>query len=334
MTGRGAIPGTDRRTSRAVMTVKPLNATAPQVTSEPTLAESARLIKQMRKAHAKLRVLAGKSHARSVDARGETARVQDNLNHLLDLMQATNAKLVESSVNARAMEQAAKVRETDYRRLSNRLLQNQDEERRRLAIDLHDSTAQDLAALIMNLDLIARAACDLDTRSRQVLTESRALADRCSEEVRTLAYLLHPPLLNEMGVVAAIRWYVAGFTERSGIRVNLDLRLNSRPSNPTETVLFRVVQESLGNIHRHANSPTAGIRLTTEGDAVLLEVRDQGGRRAPKPRRRGAAATEAAGVGIRSMRERVDQIGGTFDIDFGIKGSIVRARLPLHGAIR
>jgi two-component system CheB/CheR fusion protein len=228
------------------------------------------------------------------------------------------------------IEEALQTREEEYRLLSGRLLGLQDEERRQLALDLHDSTAQRLAALTMNLDLLLPEAKSLRTRSRKALAESRALAEQCAREVRTLAYLLHPPLLDEMGLVSAVRWYVAGFIERSGIQVTLDLGEVGRLSGPVETALFRIVQESLTNIHRHAQSPTASIRLMSDMDAVVLEVHDQGrGLRQELKQSNGTLVPAQMGVGIQGMRERVRQLGGTFDVGFTDRGTTVRVRVPL-----
>jgi signal transduction histidine kinase len=206
----------------------------------------------------------------------------------------------------------------------------QDEERRRLARDLHDSTGQLLAALTVNLDLIGGARNVLGTRLRRALAQSRALADQCSREVRTLAYLLHPPLLDEAGLLAAVRWYVAGFMERSGIRVDFEVHEVGRLSGPIETALFRVVQEGLTNIHRHASTPNASIRLTSSAGAVVLDIQDQGrGLRDHPTLRPGTRLPEILGVGIQGMRERIRQLGGTFDIEFTDTGTTVHVAVPL-----
>ena len=207
----------------------------------------------------------------------------------------------------------------------------QDEERKRFAIDLHDSTAQRLAALTMNLDVVEAAEDVLDARSRRALAQSRALADQCSREVRTLAYLLHPPLLDEAGLLAAVRWYVAGFMERSGIRVDFEVHEVGRLPGPIETALFRVVQEGLTNIHRHASTPNASIRLTSTAGAVVLDIQDQGrGLRDHPTLRPGTRLPEILGVGIQGMRERIRQLGGTFDIEFTDTGTTVHVAVPLN----
>jgi PAS domain S-box-containing protein len=219
------------------------------------------------------------------------------------------------------------------RALAGRLMHAQDDERRRIAQMLHETTAQDLAAMKMLLARVNRTAGDLSEGERVALAESISLAEQAMSEVRTLSYLLHPPFLDEAGLVSAVRWYVAGFTQRSGIKVELDLPDNfERLALDTETALFRIVQESLINIHRHAGSETAQIRLQRNGKAIVLEIEDRG-RGIPR-----AALTNitsgggSAGVGIPGMSERIEQLGGSLEItshDHGPTGTAVRVRLPL-----
>jgi len=299
--------------------------------SVQTHTEVERLLGQLREANERLIVAAVHAQNVSDDANAEAAQARTDLAHLMDATREANERLVAASAHMRILEEQARQGEEDYRRLSSRLLQLQDEERRRLALDLHDSTAQHLAALTMNLDLVKGPRNALDARSRKALAESRSLAEQCSREVRTLAYLLHPPLLDEMGLLSALRWYVAGFTERSGVHVALELGEIDRLSGPVETALFRIVQESLSNIHRHAHSPTALIRLASTTDAVLLDVQDQGrGLRDDLKQRDGTLVPGALGVGIQGMRERIRQFGGSFDVEFTHTGTTVRVRVPLN----
>jgi signal transduction histidine kinase len=208
-------------------------------------------------------------------------------------------------------------------------MQAQDDERRRIARMLHETTAQDLAALKMLLARVNRTAGYLSDTDRDALAESISLADQSMTEIRTLSYLLYPPFLDETGLFSALRWYAAGFAERSGITVNLDLpeRFERLPLD-TETALFRIVQESLINIHRHAGSESAEIRLRRNAEALVLEIEDRG------CGIRDASIThlisgESAGVGIAGMRERIEQLGGRLEIASSDKGTTVRARLPL-----
>jgi signal transduction histidine kinase len=236
-------------------------------------------------------------------------------------LRAANEQLATTTEEAREGE-------AKYRHLSGRLLTLQDEERRRLALDLHDSTGQRLAALTMNLDVVGQAANALDARSRRALAESRSLADQCAREVRTLAYLLHPPMLDEVGLLSAVRWYAEGFTKRSGIQVVAELAEVGRLPPPIETALFRVVQESLTNVHRHASTSTALIRLTVTAGVVALEIHDQGHGRRERPAHE-AGTPETLGVGIQGMRERIRQLGGTFDVEFTDEGTTVWVGVPL-----
>jgi signal transduction histidine kinase len=221
--------------------------------------------------------------------------------------------------------------EASLRELSNRLLRIQDEERRRLARELHDSTAQNLAALSMNLAVAGREKGALDERSRVALEESAALAERCSREIRSLSYLLHPPLLEEVGLVAALRWCADGFSQRSGIRVELALPPDfHRLPLEIENALFRIVQECLTNIQRHSGSETAWIRLACRQGRVLLEVRDEG-RGIPVEVLDRRGGVKSLGVGLLGMRERVQQLGGKLGIESGKSGAKVRVDIPLPG---
>jgi len=214
--------------------------------------------------------------------------------------------------------------------LSARLMDLQDAERRRIARDLHDSTGQTLAALSMNLSLLARRASTLDPDAKGILSECAVLARRCSDELRTMAYLLHPPLLDELGLVGAVRDYCDGFAERSGIRVDLAVPPDlGRLPKEAETALFRIMQESLTNVHRHSGSRTASIRIVRQPTEFRLEVQDTG--TGVRPESLQAATGGAAGVGIAGMRERVGQLGGRLEIKSGPGGTTVIAVLPAIG---
>ena len=216
--------------------------------------------------------------------------------------------------------------------LSARILQLQDEERRCVARELHDATAQNLAALTMNLAILARHMETLNPEAAAALRDSMVCADQCVRELRTTSYLLHPPLLDEIGLICAVREYADGFAARSGIRLDLELpaALDRLPM-AAETALFRVIQESLANIHRHSGSPSAAVRLVAEDGAVRLEVRDAGcGIPPEKLSEHGGVC--GVGVGIRGMLERVRQLGGQLHLDTGQSGTTVTATLPLAGS--
>ena len=294
--------------------------------STQTRAEIERLMGQMREANERLIVAAVQAQNLSDEAHLEAAQARAELDDLMSRLRGANEQLA-------TMADEASERETKYRRLSSRLLTLQDEERRRLALDLHDPIGQRLAALAMNLDVIEQTSKALDARSRRALAESRALADQCAREVRTFAYLLHPPLLDEVGLSSAVRWYAEGFAKRSRIQVTMDLDQIGRLPGPIETALFRVVQEALTNVHRHASTTTALIRLSATADAVALDIHDEGrGRRDPVAQENGTLP-ETLGVGIQGMRERVRQLGGTFDVAFTGTGTTVRVRVPIDGDV-
>jgi PAS domain S-box-containing protein len=217
--------------------------------------------------------------------------------------------------------------ETGLRDLTSRLLRVQDDERRRMAREVHDTTAQTLTAAILKLDCLRNTVPALDQAPEEVWEELRALIDCALQETRTFSYLLHPPLLDELGLTSALRWYVRGFEGRSRIAVSLTVQENlGRMPGTVESTLFRVVQEALTNIHRHSGSPTAQIRLTRSGEDVVLEIRDQG---------RGMARPDGAdpallGVGVSGMRARLHQLGGELAIRSTANGTTVTAAVSLE----
>ena len=239
--------------------------------------------------------------------------------------------LVDMTTQKRAEEQLSSSLK-HVRALAGRLMKVQDEERRRIARELHETTAQDLAALKMNLSALERDAVGLSPRLMALVSESAALAEQSMRDVRTLSYLLHPPFLDEVGLTSALRWFADGFGQRSGIPVDLTLPENfERLPRDVETALFRVVQESLNNIHRHAQSPRAAIRLWRDDASVVLEVEDWGHGLAPVRGGGDRSSRHSLGVGIPGMKERIEQIGGTLTVDSTDTGTIVRARLPIAG---
>lgn len=221
----------------------------------------------------------------------------------------------------------------NLRDLSARLLQLRDEERRRIARELHDSVGQLLAALTMNLSAV-RVDIEQLTRTASTLTDSEALVQEMSKEVRTISHLLHPPLLDEAGLVSALRWYVDGFAQRSNIKVDLDFPDDFRRlSREMETAIFRVVQECLTNIHRHSESPVAKIRIRQSDGQVVVEVQDRG-KGIPPDKLNEMTAVGAPGVGIRGMRERLRQLGGDIEITSNGSGAVVTAWLPIKESSR
>jgi two-component system NarL family sensor kinase len=216
--------------------------------------------------------------------------------------------------------------------LTTRLLQLQDEERRRIARHLHDVTAQDLGAVAVNLAHLRRVVTDLTPEAQTLVTESVALVEDVLQHIRTLSYLLHPLLLDQLGLAAALRWYIEGFTKRSGIHVDLAIDPEiERLSPDIETALFRIVQESLTNIHRHSGSASAMITLVKQGQCVGLHVKDQGAGMLDEASGETLDSVQMLGLGILGMRQRVRQFGGTLDIQTGRHGTEIIATVPLGG---
>ncbi len=219
--------------------------------------------------------------------------------------------------------------EESLRLLSGQLLHLQDQERRRIARELHDSAGQILAALGMNLSLVGSENGNIAPRAAKAIQESVGLVQELSRELRTISHLLHPPLLDEVGLASGLRSYLEGFTERSKIRVDLELPEDlGRLQQDLETAIFRIVQECLTNIHRHSGSPVARIRISRSDSQVSLEVEDRG-KGIPSEKREALDSGGTPGVGIRGMRERLRQLGGTLEINSSGRGTVVVARLPV-----
>jgi PAS domain S-box-containing protein len=219
--------------------------------------------------------------------------------------------------------------EEGLRLLSGRLLQAQDEERRRIARELHDSAGQLLAALSMNLGPLESINGQMPAGAVKVISESLGLVNELSQELRTISHLLHPPLLDEIGLSSALRVYLEGFTERSKINVDFEFPDDfGRLSQDMETTIFRMVQECLTNIHRHSGSPVAKVRVRHLDHQVRIEVEDKG-RGIPSEKRKAMDSGGDLGVGIRGMRERIRQLGGNLEIVSNGEGTVVVATLPV-----
>jgi PAS domain S-box-containing protein len=247
--------------------------------------------------------------------------------------QRLNAVLAEltqarDELEIRVKERTAEVEraEESLRALSARLLQAQDEERRRIARELHDSAGQLLTALNMNLVPIQADAHKLGPASVRAINESFQLIEQLSKELRTISHLLHPPMLDEAGLEFALQWYVEGFAERSKIEVDFELAPDlGRLPREAEIAIFRLVQESLTNIHRHADSPTASVHIFREGAQVQVRITDQG---KGMPAGQNGKGMARAGVGVQGMRERLRQLKGQLEIKSGPQGTTVHATLP------
>jgi PAS domain S-box-containing protein len=220
-------------------------------------------------------------------------------------------------------------------RLTARLMMVQDEERRAIARELHDTTAQNLLAATLNVTRLRDRFRNIEEPARLLLTETLELIEQSLQEVRTLSYVLHPPLLDVIGLRSALQWLARGFSERSGIEVEADVDDIGEPlSQEAATALFRVAQEALANVHRHSGSPWARVALHRSGRQVRLEVLDRGhGFSGPQPNE-GHEAIQGLGIGISGMRLRVEQLGGRLDIQSGRSGTRVTAIMPIGSRAR
>jgi len=234
------------------------------------------------------------------------------------------------SKHARQLESVISERTAEVQNLSQRLLQVQDEERRKVARDLHDTTGQTLAALKISLSLL-QESCKKDSSTLSAISDVAQLADQAIEEIRTMSYLLHPPLLDEVGFVCAAEWFIEGFAKRSGINVKADIA-NSRERLPKrmEIALFRVLQESLTNVHRHSKASDASVRFHHLTEAVILEIRDFGQGIPPERLRLLREVGPETGVGLAGMRERLRELNGKLEIESDEYGTNMRAIVPLY----
>lgn len=258
--------------------------------------------------------------------RNVTGHVEGILVHAVEVTEQVVAR---TELTARVKERTAELEEAErrLRALSNRLLRAQDDERRRLARELHDSAGQMLVALSMNLVPLEQELAKQNPELGKMATSSLGLVDELSKELRTMSHLLHPPLLDEAGLKSALRWYVEGFAQRSGIKVDLQLDPDlPRLPQEVETTIFRIVQESLTNIHRHSGSKNAALRIEHDSKNTRVEIRDEG---------KGISEFDSAtkmpirvGVGIQGMQERVRQLQGKFEIKSGEAGTAVTVVLP------
>lgn len=252
----------------------------------------------------------------------ELKKAQEELQHKVE------ERTRELSSNLALLQSAIKMRnraEEELRKLSARLLRVQDEERRRIARELHDSTGQTLSVMKFTLAKLAENA----PNSGHLIAELEALTNQAITEVRTTSYLLHPPLLDELGFAAAARWFVEGFAQRSGIEAKFDLE-DVRLPKDIELTFFRVLQESLTNVIRHSGSRVAEIRFWSEGDIAMLCVKDYG-RGIPSEKLRDFREMgPCVGVGLAGMHERVRDLRGDLDIESNGLSTSITAKVPMH----
>jgi signal transduction histidine kinase len=238
-----------------------------------------------------------------------------------------DSKLLEQSIreNAIELERMVESRTAALRRLSNRMMTMQDEERRRIAREIHDGLGQELAAAKMILDGIL--AKDSSPSMQQASLEASQLIDRAIQQVRTISHLLHPPLLDEVGLVSALRWFLEGLSERSGIQVVLEINPPNlgRLKSELETAIFRIVQEALTNMFRHSGARNGGVTITQKEANIVVSVRDDGKGIDEQIMQ---LRPESVGVGIGGMRQRVSELGGTLRLLNANPGTIVEVIIP------
>ncbi len=266
-------------------------------------------------------------HVLQRSARGEVERILE-INRDITESKRAEAELLETKQH---LEQLVVQRTTALQELSGRLLRMQDEERRRIARELHDSMGQELSVMKMLLESsLQRGLADPENKNN--VEQSLQMAENVLKQVRSLSYLLHPPLLDEMGLVPALQWYVEGLSQRSGLQISLMIEPKEfgRLSPELETAVFRIVQESLTNVYKHAQSPTAAVRLEQAESQVRVEVKDDG---KGIPEDKLEKLSTNIGVGIGGMRERVRQFGGDVQISSSRSGTTVEVLLPFRRTV-
>lgn len=245
----------------------------------------------------------------------------------------SNEQLEKEIAERTALEAKLRRSEHSLRELSGRLLRMQDEERRRLGRELHDSVGQYLAALKMGLDFMqseTESQGEAGTVGNR-LQECLELVEQSIREVRTISYLLYPPMLEEMGLKTAIPWYLDGFTKRSGIQTTFEIPDDfGRLPRDLELAVFRVLQEGLTNVHRHSGTATAHVRLTAQDGTLILEISDQGKGIPADVLESTRDAVGTLGVGLRGMNERMRQLGGKIDLVSSATGTTIRATVPVE----
>lgn len=224
-------------------------------------------------------------------------------------------------------------RTAELQNLSQRLLTVQDEERRKLSRDLHDSTGQTLTALRITISFLERT-CAQDAPALALVSEAAALTDQAIQQIRTMSYVLHPPLLDEVGFACAAGWFIEGFAKRSGINVKAAIADSpERLPKRMEVVLFRILQEGLTNVHRHSEASEVSVCFERQPEVATLEIRDFG-KGIPADRLNRLRQTSGeTGVGLEGMRERLRELGGQLEVESNGHGTSIRAVIPLYGKV-
>ena len=239
---------------------------------------------------------------------------------------------LQEEVKKRTMQLEAEILERQHaeeelRELTGKLLQLRDDEQRRLARELHDSVGQMLAALSMNIAIIDGESESLTPKAGTALSDNARLVNEISAEIRTISYLLHPPLLDEVGLTSALTWYVDGLAQRAGMKINLEISPDlGRLPEERELAVFRIVQECLTNVHRHSGSKTAAVRVHILAGSIQVDVEDHG--KGIPAEKLSALGSFGSGVGLKGMRERARQLGGKMNITSTTHGTIVATIFP------
>ncbi|MGH9685526.1 MAG: PAS domain S-box protein [Candidatus Acidiferrales bacterium] len=226
------------------------------------------------------------------------------------------------------LEYLVEQRTAAVRKLSAEVIRSQDEERRRISRELHDSVGQYLSLAKMTVEELRNSTAP--KKEAKALSQVSDILDKCLAEARTISHLLHPPLLDEVGLASAAHWYVEGFSKRSGIQVNLNVSEDlKRLPGMLEIVLFRILQESLTNVHRHAQTQSVDVQIQVGAGEVTLDVRDHGRGIPPQLLERFRSTGQGAGMGLVGMRERILELGGRFEIQSNKNGTLLRVAAPL-----
>ena len=228
------------------------------------------------------------------------------------------------------LESMVEKRTASVRQLSLKLLTVQDEEHRSIARELHDSVGQHLAGIKMDVDRLRKS--ESADNHPETLTKLSESLEKCMSETRTISHLLHPPLIDEVGFAAAAKWYVDGFSERSGIEVKLESSNSRRLPRLVELPLFRILQASLSNVHRHSKSSSVDVRFSIDEREAQLEVKDYGKGIDPELLHRFNQSGGGAGIGLAGMRERLRELGGRLEVESGANGTMIRAVIPISAS--
>ena len=241
-----------------------------------------------------------------------------------DLGRVTGASKVARDVTDR--KEAEQARQSAE--VASKLVQVQDAEKRRIARELHDGVGQLMAAIAINVSRVFREKDRLSDEAGRCVVENMSMIEQANSDIRTVSYLLHPPMLDEIGLSSALSWFLEGFSQRSKVSVTLEIAPNlGRLPQEHELALFRVVQECLTNIHRHSDSPTATVKLSRTEREVSLEVSDSGKGIGEETKRKIASGV-SAGVGMRGMQERIKLMRGQMTVDSSPNGTSVLVTLP------